>query len=76
MNITDHDFKKIRSCLKDNDIAKLVERTEYSKMTIHNALRGYSIDRTTRTIVKEALEIIKENEAEAKKVVKDILKKI
>jgi hypothetical protein len=76
MNITQHDFRKIRSCLKDHDIDKVVERSAYSKMTIYNVLKGDSIDRTTRIVVATCLEIIKENELEARKTVESISKKL
>lgn len=76
MNITPHDFKKIRSCLKDHDITKVAERSEFSKMTVYNALKGIAIDRTTHSIVKACLEVIKENEIEARKTVESISKKL
>jgi len=76
MNITQHDFKRIKSCLKDKDITKICLRTEFSRMTVYNALRGHSIDRTTRKVVEVALGIIKENEIESNNVVKEISKLI
>jgi len=76
MNITTHDFKRIKSCLKDNDIDKVVERSSFSRMTVYNALRGIAIDRTTKIIVRICLEVIKENELEARKTFESIGKKL
>lgn len=76
MNITTHDFKRIKSCLKDNDIDKVVERSQFSRMTVYNALRGIAIDRTTRRVVEVCLQVIKENEQEARKTVELVGKKL
>lgn len=68
--ITPFDFAQIKRGLKSGDIAKISGRTGYSAPTIQTALRGDSITDASRVIIPVALEIVKENQAEADRIYK------
>lgn len=68
--ITPFDFALIKRGLRSGDIAKISGRTGYSAPTIQTALRGDSITEASMEIIPVALEIVKENQAEADRIYK------
>ena len=68
--ITPFAFAQIKRGLKSGDIAKISGRTGYSAPTIQTALRGDSITEASMEIIPVALDIVKENQAEADRIYK------
>jgi hypothetical protein len=71
---TNEQLNYIRHSFKEGDKIKLSERTRFSIGTINNALAGRSIERSTRMILKEAKNILKENIKDSERAIKIIEK--
>lgn len=62
-------LKQLRSVLRDGDIGRLVDKTGYSRQTIHKILKGESVTDSTQVVRKAAKELLKEHHSEQEQLI-------
>lgn len=62
-------LKQLRSVLRDGDIGRLVEKTGYSRQTIHKILQGEAITESTAIVRKAAKELLEEHHSEEQQLI-------
>ncbi len=62
-------LKQLRSVLRDGDIKRLVDKTGYSRQTIHKILQGDAITDSTHVLRKAAKELLKQHHSEEKQLI-------
>lgn len=62
-------LKQLRSVLRDGDIGTLVEKTGYSRQTIHKILKGESITPSTHVLRKAAKELLQKHHSEQEQLI-------
>jgi len=62
-------LKQLRTVLREGDITRLVEKTGYSRQTIHKILKGESITESTKIVRKAAKELLESHHSEEQQLI-------